>query len=201
MTRRPPNANRSCIICGHSPISGYKFCSLLCRDRGKRQRTGQPTWAERYPTPSASIERRCAWCDQSFKRRLRGGDAARCCSRDCGFKLLRWERHQSSVVTREREIYAKWSARNRGVPTAGQPSRADQRRFTAAPPAQFRQRESARATRTSRRVHALSAVWCSRRRMVTSGVPSAPASARGESRSAKDRVACGPMRYAYCEAT
>lgn len=98
---------RSCQQCGASPMSGYKFCSAACRERKRYGRS----WAERYPKPSASVVRRCANCGKEFQRKVRGGrsDAGLCCSRECGFSLIRKRGEISRRVTAEKEVYRRWA--------------------------------------------------------------------------------------------
>lgn len=99
--------DRSCQRCGRSPITGYKFCGPECRDRARSGRS----WSERYPMPSASVWRVCSNCGGEFRRKVRGSgsDAGICCSRECGFELIRKRGELSRAITAEKEVYRRWA--------------------------------------------------------------------------------------------
>jgi hypothetical protein len=68
--------DRACLHCGKSPISGYKFCSDLCRDTARR--------LNRNLEPPAPTKYRCNHCDKSFCSNAVGRIAF--CSKECEYK-------------------------------------------------------------------------------------------------------------------
>jgi 5-methylcytosine-specific restriction endonuclease McrA len=52
----------------------------------------------------------CVVCGESFQRKSAGKKNARlCCSRDCGFKLLKWRGEQSRRAQADKRMYARWA--------------------------------------------------------------------------------------------
>jgi len=82
--REPANDNsRKCLTCGNafSPNKhNQKYCGKECRDRRSRTRT-----RDRRGEPRGGPERTCEYCGDTFHRRADKHNAARFCSRKCGF--------------------------------------------------------------------------------------------------------------------
>jgi len=110
-TRRMPHP---CAHCGTN-TTRPRFCTVKCSQAARDRRRGRPTWAERFPMQTL-VERSCVTCGAKFTRRSRRSDAAKCCSRDCGFKLLRWEREKLRRVTEAKALFAKWARDARPKP-------------------------------------------------------------------------------------
>lgn len=124
----PIGTPRPCKGCGKS-ILKLKFCSNECRVdwyertkderwRGYADRLGHQPWVVRYSKPKTlrTIERLCAVCGISFLRQQRRADAALCCSRECGFELIRQRGALSRLITAEKRLYARWSKRANAPP-------------------------------------------------------------------------------------
>lgn len=98
---------RVCLQCGTSPITGYKFCSPECRYAAFSEGIG------RLPQKRAS-EQLCAVCSKAFTRwKSAGRDAGLCCSRACGFDLMRQRGGETRALTAERQVYRRWAANAR----------------------------------------------------------------------------------------
>lgn len=97
--------------CGHcdEPTTRRRYCSTRCSLRARDRRLGIQSWAERYPV-TRLVERSCAVCGASFERRQRVGDAALCCSRECGFTLIRWRGEQSRAFQQAKAEFFRWAA-------------------------------------------------------------------------------------------
>jgi len=102
--------DRSCQHCGKTPITGYVYCSQRCGGIARDRARGVPSWAERYAECNTA-ERQCVICQASFRRRRKDGDAALCCSRVCGFALVRQRGAASRAVQSEKTVYRRWSRR------------------------------------------------------------------------------------------
>lgn len=111
MGNRSKERDRLCARCGVGPIRGYKFCSTSCRELARRQEFGVQTREERAAS-AVPPERSCIVCNKVFRRRVKAGDAAICCSRDCGFALIRERGRISRSIHAEKAIYARWSRCN-----------------------------------------------------------------------------------------
>jgi 5-methylcytosine-specific restriction endonuclease McrA len=117
MANAPIARIRTCQQCGSSPITGYKFCSPACRrvsvgwtpePRVKQERQVKVS----RPRPSAPI-RTCVVCKVEFKRPNRAKrDAGLCCSRECGFELIRQRGEASRKLYVEIGVYRRWARRN-----------------------------------------------------------------------------------------
>ena len=95
-----------CKQCGET-TQRPKYCSRRCSD------TSRP-WKPRPNRANSNYGpvRVCAVCSAEFKRPNRKGrDAGLCCSRECGFTLIRWRGQQSRDVQRAKAEFARW-ARN-----------------------------------------------------------------------------------------
>lgn len=103
-----------CEHCG-GETQRPRFCSVRCSRLARDRRQGMRTWAERYPT-TRTQERDCIVCGHAFTRRQKSTDATLCCSRECGFELLRMRGEVSRRITAEKRLYAKWSKRAHSVP-------------------------------------------------------------------------------------
>lgn len=55
----------------------------------------------------------CPVCSIEFKRKKRGNDAGLCCSRECGFTLIRWRGEQSRRFIEARTYLLRWGAKPR----------------------------------------------------------------------------------------
>jgi 5-methylcytosine-specific restriction endonuclease McrA len=124
----PIGTPRPCKGCG-TTILKLTFCTNECRvdwyERTKAERwretaqeRGMQSWEERYGAPygSTNSERDCVVCGSSFRRPKRKVDAALCCSRECGFELIRRRGEVSRRITAEKELYARWSKRAKAPP-------------------------------------------------------------------------------------
>lgn len=79
------NIERLCPMCG-SAVTGHqskKFCCAKCR-RGN-ERLNRDLDKERLRKKELSPERLCEHCGESFRRKTDSKNAARFCSRQCGF--------------------------------------------------------------------------------------------------------------------
>jgi 5-methylcytosine-specific restriction endonuclease McrA len=96
VAERQITRDRACAQCGASPITGTKYCSRSCQNR-------------RRPL-SQGVLRDCVVCGQEFRRWKKGDDdALKCCSRECGFELLRIRGAISRFIQAEKRIYRKWA--------------------------------------------------------------------------------------------
>ena len=120
----PIGTPRPCKGCGKT-IFKLKFCTNECREdwyartskdreRARNADRGIPSWKDRYGAEYGStlVERDCEVCGKHFSRRKRPDDAARCCSRECGFELARQRGEVSRLITAEKRLYAKWARRS-----------------------------------------------------------------------------------------
>lgn len=122
MPNRSVERARACSHCGASPITGYKFCSPRCGMLARSRASGAQAWTERYPE-AAATERICAVCSAPFRRRSKGRDAGLCCSRGCGFELIRRraaepdpEKAARARVAEEVAVLRRWAAgHGRGI--------------------------------------------------------------------------------------
>jgi hypothetical protein len=62
--------------------------------------------------------RTCVVCSQEFKRRKRGNDAQLCCSRECGFHLIRDRAAKIRAVKLIKAEFARWARRSKPKPAA-----------------------------------------------------------------------------------
>jgi 5-methylcytosine-specific restriction endonuclease McrA len=79
MANRAVTRLRSCLQCGQTPISGYKFCSTKCR--GERQRLGQGI--RRLADSACRQTHICENCQTPYQPKRAG--RVRFCSRECAF--------------------------------------------------------------------------------------------------------------------
>lgn len=83
-------SERRCEHCGSS-TTRPRFCSVRCSQVARDRRNGVQPKAD-YLTAIRAVgrlSRDCAVCGNAFSRRSNGRDAGLCCSRECGFELLR----------------------------------------------------------------------------------------------------------------
>jgi 5-methylcytosine-specific restriction endonuclease McrA len=60
--------------------------------------------------------RTCVVCFGIFQRKQRGKDTSLCCSRECGFTLIRWKGEQSRRFHEAKAQFAKWAKRAKPKP-------------------------------------------------------------------------------------
>lgn len=113
---------RPCKGCGKT-ILKLKFCTNECRTdwyartllERERARTGALPFRVRYPVVR-TLERECVVCGEAFIRQQRPDDKTLCCSRECGFELIRQRGAVSRFITSEKRIFARWSKRAKAEP-------------------------------------------------------------------------------------
>lgn len=86
---------------------GSSSCSVAQGDNG-----ANPSLRRRRPGWKLEA-RTCAACFKEFRRKKRGNDAGLCCSRECGFTLIRWRGEQSRQYVLARNELRRWGARVR----------------------------------------------------------------------------------------
>lgn len=116
----PIGSPRPCKGCGIEILKS-KFCTASCRvdwyqrtqkerDAARCREAGIRTWSERYPDPPVRDRSGlCAVCFSPFDRKRGRNDAGLCCSRECGFELLRQRGAQSKAVTEAKLEFARWA--------------------------------------------------------------------------------------------
>ena len=101
--REPANDNsRSCLTCGCGFIPNkhnQKYCSKECRDKKIRKR-------DRKGEPRGGPERTCEHCGVTFRRRADRKNAARFCSRQCGYAARAHVPDADPVVSDELRTWA-----------------------------------------------------------------------------------------------
>lgn len=91
-----------CANCG-AATDRPRFCSVRCSQIARDRRNGVRAF-----TPAE--QRQCVVCDVSFARPKKGSDDARlCCSRACGFTLIRWRGEQSRSFHEAKADFARWA--------------------------------------------------------------------------------------------
>lgn len=109
MAKRFIQRDRKCAQCGTTPITGTKYCSIRCGQTYRDRAIGIQSWAERYPQPDTAIEHQCVVCQVGFVRKSRGRDAALCCSRECGFQLIRQRAERTRRVAEAKREFERWA--------------------------------------------------------------------------------------------
>lgn len=71
-------------------------------------RRRKPGW--KLPTKT------CPVCFSEFKRKKKGKDAGLCCSRSCGFTLIRWRGEQRRRFRQAKAEFARWARLSRPKP-------------------------------------------------------------------------------------
>lgn len=98
-----------CAHCG-TLTQRPKFCSPVCSQRSR------PPRRRPVRNPCGPV-RQCAVCGADFRRPNREvRDSGECCSRECGFELLRQRGALSRLITSEKMLYARWSRRAKAPP-------------------------------------------------------------------------------------
>lgn len=106
--------DRACAQCG-LPVKGRSIhCSDTCKNKTHHQRKVAKGYVYR---PSVEKHgRTCEVCGTVFARVKRQDDAARCCSRACGFALRRWQCERQKAYTEARDMLRAWGERQRNPP-------------------------------------------------------------------------------------
>jgi 5-methylcytosine-specific restriction endonuclease McrA len=91
---------------GRGKLTGRprRYCSDKCKS------------AARLLRPYLGERKICEVCGLSFSRRPHGKDAGLCCSRECGFKLMRLRGQRPPATpqwVRDRAMYRRWSERTK----------------------------------------------------------------------------------------
>ncbi len=93
-----------CENCGDQ-TSRPRFCSIRCSNLVRDRKNGVRPFSE-----IATKARDCLVCGRVFRRWKRGeDDALKCCSRECGFELMRIRGAISRFIQAEKAIYRKWA--------------------------------------------------------------------------------------------
>jgi hypothetical protein len=95
-----PRQPKPCQHCGEI-TRRPRYCSVRCSVTARDRRQGVPekVYLQRRP---------CAVCGTMFKPK-HNPNAGICCSRECGFTLIRWRGEQSSKVTQAKAEFARWA--------------------------------------------------------------------------------------------
>lgn len=102
-----------CQQCG-APTTRPKYCSEPCGQKAHVRRNGVRPWAERYPDAVVRIGGKCVVCGSAFSRRIRSAkDVGHCCSRDCGFALIRLRAAAKRPLAEDVAMYRRWGAAER----------------------------------------------------------------------------------------
>lgn len=83
MAKRVPSAERICVQCGATPITGNKFCSPACRINHLRAVTGRLTKVDRLALSASHQTHTCLHCGAQFQPKRKGRHTF--CSRECSF--------------------------------------------------------------------------------------------------------------------
>lgn len=106
-----------CAQCG-TKTERPRYCSQRCSQIARARRNGVVSWDERYPEPKCKTKRDCVVCGQTFQRKAEGRDSGLCCSRDCGFTLLKWRGERARLFREAKDQFAQWARRAKRTPLA-----------------------------------------------------------------------------------